>query len=208
MQFSRAFFLSTASTRCQGASGMWVCSSIASLALVYCSQRLRASTSIGLSFHCLSGSWIRMVKRRCCSSSVMENQYLIRMIPERTSMRSNSGTERKNSFDLVFGAEAHHALDAGAVVPAAVEQHDLAAGRQMRDVALEIPLRALALVRRRQRGDAADARIEPLGDALDDAALAGGIAAFENHHDLELAGRCTQFCSFTSSPCRRNSSLK
>jgi hypothetical protein len=38
-----------------------------------------------------------MVNRRCCSSSVIENQYLIRMIPERTSMRSNSGTERKNS---------------------------------------------------------------------------------------------------------------
>ena len=89
-------------------------------------------------------------------------------------------------LDLVFGAEAHHPLDAGAVVPAAVEQHDLAAGRQMRNVALEIPLRALALVRRRKGRDAADPRIEPLGDALDDAALAGGIAAFENHHHLEL----------------------
>jgi hypothetical protein len=71
-------------------------------------------------------------------------------------------------------------------VPAAVEQHDLAAGRQMRNVTLEIPLRALALVRRRQRRDAADPRIEPLGDALDDAALAGGIATLENHHHLEL----------------------
>ena len=101
-------------------------------------------------------------------------------------MRSNSGTERKNSSYVVLGAEAHHALDAGAVVPAAVEQHDLAAGRQMRDVALEIPLRALALARRRQRGDAADARVEPLRDALDDAALAGGIAAFEDDDDLEL----------------------
>ena len=30
------------------------------------------------------------------------------------------------------------------------------------------------------------ARIEPLGDALDDAALAGGVAALEDHHDLEL----------------------
>ena len=89
-------------------------------------------------------------------------------------------------FDVVVGAEAHHALDAGTVVPATVEQHDLAAGRQMRSVTLEIPLRALPLVRRRKRGDAADPRIEPLGDALDDAALAGGIAALENHHHLEL----------------------
>ena len=101
-------------------------------------------------------------------------------------MRSNSGTERKNSSTSVVGAEAHDALDAGAVVPGAVEQHDLAAGRQMRDVALEIPLRALALGRRGQRHDAADARIEPLGDALDRAALAGGVAALEDHDDLQL----------------------
>ncbi len=40
---------------------------------------------------------MRPRKRRCCSSSVMENQYLITRMPERTSMRSNSGTERKNS---------------------------------------------------------------------------------------------------------------
>jgi hypothetical protein len=33
---------------------------------------------------------------------------------------------------------------------------------------------------------ATDTRIEPLRDALDDAALAGCIATFENHHHLEL----------------------
>ena len=37
-----------------------------------------------------------MRKRICCSSSVIENQYLIRIMPERTSMRSNSGTSLKN----------------------------------------------------------------------------------------------------------------
>src|SRR5262249_37181257 len=89
-------------------------------------------------------------------------------------------------LQLLRRAEAHHPLDAGAVVPAAIKQNDLAAGRKMRDVTLEVPLRALALARRRQGGDAADARIEPLGDALDDAALAGGIAALEDHDDLEL----------------------
>ena len=151
---------------------------------------------------------MRIWKRKCCSSSVIENQYLIRMMPERTSMRSNSGTERKNSSTLVRRAEAHHPLDAGAVVPAAVEQHDLAGRRQVRDVALEVPLRALALVRRRQRDDAADARIEALRDALDDAALAGRIAALEDHDDLELLVLTTQSCSLTSSPCSRNSSRK
>ena len=89
-------------------------------------------------------------------------------------------------LELRVGAEAHHPLDAGAVVPAAVEQDDFAAGRQMRDIALEIPLRALALVRRRQRRDPADARIETLGDPLDDPAFAGGVAPLEDHDDLEL----------------------
>ena len=56
----------------------------------------------------------------------------------------------------------------------------------MADVALEIPLRALALARRRQRHGAADARVQPLGDALDDAALAGRVAALEQHDELEL----------------------
>jgi hypothetical protein len=40
---------------------------------------------------------MRIVKRNCCSSSVIENHYFSRMVPERISMRSNSGTERKNS---------------------------------------------------------------------------------------------------------------
>jgi hypothetical protein len=61
-------------------------------------------------------------------------------------------------------------------------RHDLAGRRQVRDVALKVPLRALAVVRRRQRDDAADARVQPLRDALDRAALAGGVAAFEDHH--------------------------
>jgi hypothetical protein len=35
-------------------------------------------------------------------------------------------------LDVVIAAEAHHPLHAGAVVPAAVEQHHLAGGRQVR----------------------------------------------------------------------------
>ena len=171
------------------------------------SARATAGPS-AMSFHCFSGSWMRIRKRSCCSSSVIENQYLTSRMPERTSMRSNSGTSRKNSSTWSSRAEAHHPLDAGAVVPGAVEQHDLAAGRQMRHVALEVPLRALALGRRRQRHDAADARVEPLGDALDDAALAGGVAALEQDDDLLLLCRRTQSCSLISSHCRRSSSSK
>ena len=59
---------------------------------------------------------------------------------------------------LLVGAEAHHALHAGAVVPTAVEQHHLARRGQLRHVALEVPLRLLALGRRAQGHHATDAR--------------------------------------------------
>ena len=84
---------------------------------------------------------------------------------------------------LLVGAEAHHALDAGAVVPGAVEEHDLAGRRQVLDVALEVPLRALALGRRAERDDPREARVQRLHDALDRAALAGRVTAFEEAHD-------------------------
>ena len=58
----------------------------------------------------------------------------------------------------------------------------------MRHVALEVPLRPLAVVRRGQRHHAADARIQPLRDALDRAALAGRVAALEQDHDLLARG--------------------
>ena len=96
MQFRRARFLSFASTMYQGDSGKLVRRKVSSLALVYCSQRTRDCRSIGLSFHCLSGSWMRIRKRSCCSSSDIENQYLIRRMPERSSIFSNSGTSWKN----------------------------------------------------------------------------------------------------------------
>ncbi len=47
-------------------------------------------------------------------------------------------------------------------------------------------MRALPLVGGGQRRDAADARIEALGDALDHAAFARGVAALEDHDDLQL----------------------
>jgi hypothetical protein len=77
-------------------------------------------------------------------------------------------------------------LDPGPVVPAAVEQHDLAGRRQVLDVPLEEPLGLLPLGRRGEGGDARDARVEVLGDALDRAALACGVAALEDHHNPGL----------------------
>src|SRR5262249_43151504 len=59
---------------------------------------------------------------------------------------------------LLIRAEAHDAFDAGAVVPAAVEDHDLPRRRQVTDVALDIHLRFLALGRGGQGNHAEDAR--------------------------------------------------
>ena len=103
---------------------------------------------------------------------------------------------------LRVGAPAEDVLDHGAVVPGAVVEHHLAAGRQVVDVALEVPLAALGVAGRRQRDDAGAARVEVLGQRPDGAALAGGVAALEHHddapalgahpglrlHELELAG--------------------
>src|SRR4029078_3337795 len=64
---------------------------------------------------------------------------------------------------LLLGAEAHDPLESGAVVPAAIEQHDLTLRRQLRHIALEVPLAALALRRGAERDDAADAGVEGRG---------------------------------------------
>jgi hypothetical protein len=80
-------------------------------------------------------------------------------------------------------AEAHHLLDAGAVVPAAVEQNELARRRKMLDVALEVPVRTLSRARGRQSHDAAPTRVEALDDAFDRATLARRVPPLEDDGD-------------------------
>ncbi len=89
--FRRACRLMSASTTYQGASGMSVCTNISSLARLKSTQRSRVSKSFGENFHHRSGSSRRDRKRRSCSSSLTENQYLRRMIPSSTSIRSKVG---------------------------------------------------------------------------------------------------------------------
>src|SRR5262249_57516774 len=71
---------------------------------------------------------------------------------------------------LLGRAEAHDVLDAGAVVPAAVEDHDLAAGREALEVALHVHLALLAVGGRRQRNNARDSRAHTLGNGLNSTA--------------------------------------
>ena len=86
---------------------------------------------------------------------------------------------------LLLRAEPHHPVDARAVVPASVEEDDLAGRWQVCDVPLEIPLRLFPVRRLGQGGHAADAGIEPRDDAGDGAALAGRVAALEDDHHLQ-----------------------
>src|SRR5690606_17074439 len=76
---------------------------------------------------------------------------------------------------LARGAEAHHPLHPGAVVPAAVVEDHFTRRRQMGDVALEEPLALLDVRGLGQRADTGVARIQMLHEALDRAALAGRI---------------------------------
>src|SRR4029077_3126023 len=76
-------------------------------------------------------------------------------------------------------------LNSRAVVPTAVEEHDLASRRKMFHVALQIHLRFLALGGSREGDDTKDARADALGDGLDAAALAGGVAPLEDDHGAE-----------------------
>ncbi len=86
----------------------------------------------------------------------------------------------QKSFILVFRTKFHDAFDTRTVVPAAVENHDLACRGKMLDVALKIELGLLPLRWRRQRDHAKDTWAHSFGNALDDSALAGGITPLED----------------------------
>src|SRR5207302_5385885 len=85
---------------------------------------------------------------------------------------------------LRAGAELHDVLDAGAVIPTAVEEDDLAGCRQVPDVALEVPLGVFAIARLAGSHDPHLARAQVRHDALDRAVLAGGVAPLEDHEQL------------------------
>jgi hypothetical protein len=68
------------------------------------------------------------------------------------------GQSSRNRLCSARRAEAHHIFDAGAVVPAAVEDHDLAGGRKVLHVALHVHLRLLAVGRRGQGGTTRNTR--------------------------------------------------
>ncbi len=89
---------------------------------------------------------------------------------------------------LRLGAKAHHPLHPGAVVPTAVEQHEFGGRRQIRHIALEVPLRLISGGGFVQRHHAGIARREVLDDALNGAILARAVAPFEQDENAVALG--------------------
>ena len=73
-------------------------------------------------------------------------------------------------------------LHPGPVVPTSVEQHEFTGRRQVGDVTLEVPLRALAVGRGGEGNDADLPRVQAFGDGIHGAALARRVSPFEQHH--------------------------
>ena len=162
-----------------GASSMSVRANMVSLARLYSTHRRRDSRSMGLSFQRLVGSSRRAWKRRSCSSSLTLNQYLMRRMPLRMSIRSKSGQERRNSS---YCSEVQKPMTCSTPV----EEHHFAGRGKLLDVTLEVPLGPLPVVGYSQRHHPHDAVVTGLEDSLDDSALARSVTAFEDRDDPEL----------------------
>src|SRR5437773_4795014 len=78
-----------------------------------------------------------------------------------------------------FGTKPHDIFHSGAVVPAPVEDHDLACRRKVRQVSLQVNLTFLAVRWSGKRDDPEYARADAFRDRFDRAAFSGAVAAFE-----------------------------
>src|SRR5262245_53859537 len=79
-------------------------------------------------------------------------------------------------------------LDAGAVVPTAIEYHDFARRREVLHVSLHVEHRLLAIGRSRQRDNAKDTRADTLRDGANRPTFTGSVAALKNDDDAEPLG--------------------
>jgi hypothetical protein len=92
------------------------------------------------SFHTLRGSSMRRSSRRVC----LVGADLQPVLQQQNPRIDHGLLDRRHLLQEPLGflrlAEAHHPLDAGAVVPAAVKDHDLTGGRKVREVPLDVHL--------------------------------------------------------------------
>src|SRR5262249_26776777 len=86
----------------------------------------------------------------------------------------------EKAFGFIFGAKNHNAVDSGDIVPAAVEDHDLSAGRQMGQIALNVHLGFFAIGWGGEGDHPEYPWTDPLRDRLDDAPPSPPISPFTN----------------------------
>ena len=127
----RARFLSSDRTMYHGAMRVSVAFSMASRAREYSYHLARDGRSMALSFHWRSGSSMRALNRRSCSLLPTSSQNLISDDAAVDDVLLEQRAQLQEPLVLLVGAEPHHVLDAGAVVPAAIEDDDLAGGRKV-----------------------------------------------------------------------------
>src|ERR1700730_531405 len=97
----------------------------------------------------------------------------------------DQGAKIEEPLMFRVGAESHDEFNAGSIVPAAIENDDLASGRELLNMSLNEELGLFAFGGCRQCDDPKDARAYPFGDGLNRTALAGGIAPLEQNDDAQ-----------------------
>jgi hypothetical protein len=104
-----------------------------------------------------------------------------------TNSRSTAGGDEQEPLVLLFRAKPHNPVVSGHIVPRAVEEHDLARCREMRDLALDIDLRLLAV----GGGGchmAEDARARGCGNPADHAAFPCCVPPLKDHDNACARG--------------------
>src|SRR5271165_1307202 len=97
----------------------------------------------------------------------------------------DAGADLEKALVLLFRAKAHHVFDARAVIPTAIEDHDLTRSWKVLHVTLQIDLRLLPVRWCRQGDDAENARTNPLGNGLDRPTFSRRIAPLEDYNDAQ-----------------------
>ena len=137
-----------------------------------------------------------------CSERETENHSLMRRDARVGEQPLELRSLVHEQLVLGVGAESHYPLDPSPVVPRPVEEHDLACGREVGHVPLEIPLAALAFGRllerhhREPRGFRCSVKrlmVPPLPAA----------SRPSNRMTMRVPESFTQFCSFSSSIWRK-----
>src|SRR6516225_357679 len=111
-------------------------------------------------------------------------------------------TQLQERFILLVCTKSHNALNAGAVIPASVENHDFAGGRKMSHIALHVHLRFFAVRGSWQGHEPKYARADALRNRANRAAFAGSVASLEDNHDPQpfVFDPILQFAQFGLQP--------